>query len=48
MPAMSKNEMPCTQMKYIVSIGSGLTSFEALRRTIKQKGRENTITENGR
>lgn len=32
--------MPRTQMKYIVSVGGGLTSFEALRRTIEQKGRE--------
>lgn len=29
-------------MKYIVNVSGGLTSFEALRRTIEQKGKENT------
>lgn len=30
-------------MKYIVSVSGGLGSYEALRRTLEQKGRENTV-----
>lgn len=30
-------------MKYIVNFSTGLMSFEALRRTIEQKGKENTV-----
>ena len=29
-------------MKYIVNVSGGLTSFEALRRTIEPHGKENT------
>ena len=29
-------------MKYIVNVSGGLTSFEALRRTIERHGKENT------
>lgn len=30
-------------MKYIVSVSGGLGSYEALRRTLEQKGRQNTV-----
>lgn len=43
MSVMSKNEITCTPMKYIINGRGGLTSFEVLRRSIEQKGREGTI-----